>query len=110
MAALFVCDVNLPPRLAAFFRERNFEAVHACDVGLATAGDRTIWDFARARDAIIVTKDTDFIRMGTAPRGPRVILVCTGNCSNNTLLAKLSEALPEIVALLEMGSRVVELR
>jgi len=25
-------------------------------------------------------------------------------------LAKLSEALPEIVALLEMGSRVVELR
>src|SRR6185437_9217489 len=101
MAALFVCDVNVPPRLVAFFRERNCEALHVYDIGLATAGDKAIWDFARERDAIIVTKDTDFIRLGTAPPGPRVILVCTGNCSNKTLFAKLSEALPQILDLFE---------
>ncbi len=109
MAAFFVCDVNLPPRLVAFFRERNFEAVHVYDIGLATAGDETIWDFAQDRDAIVITKDSDFIRIGAARAGPRVLLVCTGNCSNKTLFAKLSESLPEIMALFETGSRVVEL-
>jgi len=109
MAALFVCDVNLPPRLVAFFRERNFEAVHAYGAGLETAGDKAIWEFARDRDGIVVTKDTDFVRLGVAPPGPRVLLVCTGNCSNKTLFTKLDEALPEIVALFETGNRVVEL-
>jgi predicted nuclease of predicted toxin-antitoxin system len=110
MPAFFVCDINLPPRLVAFFRERNCEAVHAYDLGFATAGDETIWDFAREHDAIVITKDSDFTRLGAAKPGPRLVLVCTGNCSNETLFAKLSEALPEIIALFQAGSRMVELR
>lgn len=111
MAGLyFVCDVHIPPQLASFFRARGFEAIHAFDVGLETADDITLWEFAKARDGVIVTKDKDFVAMDAAQPGPRVILVCIGNSTNRVLLSRFERLLPEILGHFEAGRRLVELR
>jgi len=110
MPHLFVCDVHIPPRLAASLRAQGFEAVHVFDVGLEAADDSTIWDYAKDRDAIIVTKDRDFVQMDFTHPGPRIVLVCLGNSSNRLLMDKFFALLPAILGHFEAGQRIVELR
>jgi predicted nuclease of predicted toxin-antitoxin system len=105
----FVCDVHIPPSLVTALRAKGFEAGHAYHIGLGTADDETIWNYARERDAIIVTKDNDFAKMSARLSGPLVVLVCLGNCTNKKLLAKFFEALPAILAHFDGGARLVEL-
>lgn len=91
-------------------RAQGYDAVHASEVGLESATDKVLWEYAKTHDAIIVTKDTDFLRLNISEPGPRVILVCTGNCSNRILLEKFFARLPEIRAHFDSGNRLVELR
>jgi predicted nuclease of predicted toxin-antitoxin system len=110
MALCFVCDVHIPPRLTVWLRAQEFEATHVFDVGLGNSTDLAIWNYAKDRDAIIVTKDKDFVRMDVSNAGPRLVLVCVGNTSNQLLLDKFSRMLPDILGHFGSGMRVVELR
>lgn len=51
------------------------------DFGLATGDDDPVWQFARTREFVIVTKDDDFRQLSFL-RGapPKVIWVRLGNC------------------------------
>ncbi len=65
-------DANLSPAVAAELRDAGHDAVHVIDVGLATALDPEIVDYADANDLVIVTVDTDFpmlvaLRRATSP-------------------------------------------
>ena len=77
-------------------------------MGLGSAADGTIWNRARRTGAIIITKDRDFEREDRIDPGPRVLLVCLGNCSNAYLFRRLQAALPDLVALFEQGRRIIE--
>jgi predicted nuclease of predicted toxin-antitoxin system len=110
MPRTFLCDTHIPPKLSGLLRAEGFEAFHVRDIGLEAADDSAVWKFATERDAIIVTKDKDFVRLDVSQPGPRVILVCTGNCSNNWLIARFSARLPQILAYFDSGVRLVELR
>jgi predicted nuclease of predicted toxin-antitoxin system len=110
MRMLFFCDVHIPPSLAAALRAWGFEAAHVLDLGLETASDQAIWSRAREEDAIVVTKDRDFVQLAISQPGPRLVLVCIGNSTSRVLRDKFSELLPEVLNHFSAGQRVVELR
>jgi len=75
-------DENLPPRLAGDLADLFPDSVHVDSIGLGSAGDSAIWEYAKAHGFAFLTKDKDFANLSIA-RGapPKVILLQTGNCS-----------------------------
>jgi predicted nuclease of predicted toxin-antitoxin system len=53
-------DMNLTPRWVEHLLSGGHEAVHPSVVGSATAKDREICEYARARGYHILTNDLDF--------------------------------------------------
>jgi predicted nuclease of predicted toxin-antitoxin system len=109
MGCFFVCDVNIPRQLPAYLRIKGHDGVHALDLGFGQAEDSDIGRYAADRNAIIITKDADFVVLATAKPGPRVLRVCLGNCSNQQLLHRLERDLAMILDRFDTGSRLVEL-
>jgi predicted nuclease of predicted toxin-antitoxin system len=56
----YVVDANLSPRLAALMRDAGHDAVHVRDIGLRTASDDEIINYAISTDRIVISHDTDF--------------------------------------------------
>ena len=56
----YVVDANLSPRLAELLRDAGHDAVHVRDIGLRTASDNEIIDYAISTDRIVISHDTDF--------------------------------------------------
>lgn len=107
----FLVDAQLPARVARLLIDAGHDAVHSSQL---PDGNRTL-DHEIARladdgDRVVVSKDRDF-RDGHLLRGsPRqLLIVATGNISNNDLLALLAQHLETIVHALGEG-RLVELR
>jgi predicted nuclease of predicted toxin-antitoxin system len=107
----FLVDAQLPARLARRLDKRGHDAVHTSELpnGNRTT-DTAIAELADAEDRVVVTKDRDFRDshlLGGTPR--RLLVVTTGNITNDALLALADEHLDAIVrALEEVG--FVELR
>jgi predicted nuclease of predicted toxin-antitoxin system len=106
----FLVDAQLPVRLARRLCDDGHDAVHASEL---PKGNRTtdadINAKADADDRVVVTKDRDFRDshlLRSTPR--RLLIVATGNVSNNGLLALFDRHLDSIVAALE-EVRFVEL-
>jgi len=73
-------DANLSPRVAAQLADAGFDAIHVADVGLLTAADEAILEYASARQLVIVSADTDFGELLAASPGrarPSVVLLAT---------------------------------
>ena len=105
----FITDAQLPPGLARELTAAGHKAVAAREVGLREAEDEIIWNYAEARQMVILTKDEDFAeRVMRSSSGPAVVWLRIGNCSNLALLGWLIPLLPDIVARLELGDRLVE--
>ncbi len=107
----FLVDAQLPARLARRLDKRDHDAIHTSELpnGNRTT-DTAIAEFADAEDRVVVTKDRDFRDshlLGGTPR--RLLVVTTGNITNDALLTLVDEHLDPIVrALEEVG--FVELR
>ena len=66
-------DAQLAPGIASWMaREFGVEAMALRDVGLRDASDRAIFTAARRDDAVLLTKDADFVhlldQLGPPPR------------------------------------------
>jgi predicted nuclease of predicted toxin-antitoxin system len=104
-------DAQLPPALASWLGERGFSASPVRDVGLRNSDDGSIWNFATAGGWIVITKDEDFIsRCLTDSRGPAVVWLRVGNCTNRILFARLEPLLPEIRRRLSEGEKLIEIQ
>ena len=53
-------DQGLPRSTTTFLNQSHFRALHAAELGLATASDSDILEYARQRDLMVVTLDADF--------------------------------------------------
>ena len=73
-------DENMSPKLAEFLRDEYPGSVHVRDAGLQGAADHQIWEYARDRGFVIVSKDDDF-RQRSFLQGapPKVIWLQVGN-------------------------------
>jgi predicted nuclease of predicted toxin-antitoxin system len=60
MTLRFLVDADLPRDCVDVIRERGWEAAHVADVGLATAKDEQIADYARGNGLTLVTGDFGF--------------------------------------------------
>ena len=107
----FIVDAQLPPSLAAALRQAGCDAVAVREIGLREAKDAAIWQYALQNDAAILTKDEDFAeRCARSPNPPVVIWLRIGNATNPVLLGWLMPILPTVLARIESGDRLIEVR
>jgi predicted nuclease of predicted toxin-antitoxin system len=93
-------DQNLSPRLVTRLADLYPGSIHVESLGLGTALDDAIWNYARQNDCFIVTKDADFSEMGLlAGFPPKIIWIRRGNCSTKEIETILREAHASIQAM-----------
>jgi predicted nuclease of predicted toxin-antitoxin system len=110
----FLVDAQLPPALARWISGRGHEAIHVFDVfdiALLKATDPDIWEHARQQNAVIISKDEDFVDRWLLDQTPVVLIwIRKGNCSNRALLVWFEPLWPDTLKRLEQGERFIELR
>lgn len=88
----------------------NTDKSHKSDLSLRDAEDPEIFETAKAQQAIVMTKDSDFVdlveRLGSPPQ---IIWLTCGNTSNTRLREILSETLPRALELLAAGEALIEI-
>lgn len=79
-------DQNLSHQLCHRLRDVWADVVHVRTVGLESADDSVVWEYAREHDRTIVSKDGDFnSRAFLLGAPPKVIWVAVGNCSTDRI-------------------------
>jgi predicted nuclease of predicted toxin-antitoxin system len=107
----FLVDAQLPPALARLLGGRGHTAEHVADVGLASAPDSEIWRYAMEHDAVLLTKDEDFSDQVLLGRSaPVVVWVRVGNTTRRGLLEWFDPLVDRVVAMIDSGDRLIELR
>ena len=77
-------------------------SIHVGDVDLLGASDLAIWQHAREKGLILVSKDEDFHRLSVLHGPPpKVIWVRLGNCSTEDVIRLLRERRGEVQAFLQ---------
>lgn len=95
-------DAQLSPFIAAWIKNFiNHDCKALREVGLRDAGDSEIFQAARIANAILITKDSDFVdllnRLGPPPK---IIWLTCGNTSNKRLTEIFSNKLAQAIELL----------
>jgi predicted nuclease of predicted toxin-antitoxin system len=67
---------NLSRKLVIRLAELYPESAHVAEAGLLECPDREIWEFAKARDFVIVSTNSDFRRCSRCPTS--VMLLADG--------------------------------
>jgi predicted nuclease of predicted toxin-antitoxin system len=104
-------DAQLPPTLANWLTVTfGLEAAALRDLELRDAQDIEIFEAARAENAVIMTKDSDFIdlvcRLGSPPQ---ILWLTCGNVTNRNLRQLLTATLPDALERLNQGEVIVEI-
>ena len=96
--------------LARHLEEHGHKVEHVLDLDLGQSPDNDIWRYAAESDAVIVSKDEDFAQWILSGRkGPKVVWLRIGNCTNAELLDWLLPVWPEVVSTLETGDHLIEI-
>ncbi len=102
----FLVDAQLPPALARWIAAQGHVAEHVAIALAPTEPDVAIVHYAIENGAVIITKDSDFLTL--APPPP-VLIVATGNITNQALLALFGDRFATAVEELANGQPVVEI-
>lgn len=103
-----VLDAQLPPGLAVWLE--GFTGIPCFSthfLGISNASDEVIFSWAQKNDAIIITKDIDFLRLQDrlgAP--PKVIWIRSGNTSRAELRLLLENNIIQAIRFLETNDMV----
>ena len=84
---MIILDVHISPGLALWITSNfQLECYSASYLKLQKATDNEIFSIARTKNAIVITKDDDFVsRLLRNGSPPKVIWLTCGNTSNNRL-------------------------
>ena len=75
-------DQHLSHKLVRHLADLFPDSIHVRDVGLKTAPDPLVWEYAKSNGLMIVSKDSDFHqRSFLYGFPPKVIRLRLGNCS-----------------------------
>ena len=93
-------DAHISPQLAPWIQDIfGIDVFHVRDLDL------------READAIVITKDRDFVELLERLGSPPKIIWCTcGNTSNARLRTIFSKTLSDALNLLNQGERLVEIK
>ena len=104
-------DAQLSPAIAGWI-ENNFDvqAFALRDLGLRDAEDLEIFNAAKEADAVVMTKDSDFVSLlERLDAPPKIIWLTCGNTSNANLKIILSKTLQDAIDFLENGENIIEI-
>ena len=104
-------DAQLSPAIARWMKSQfTVEASPVRDLHLHTAKDRDIFMAARKAGAVIMSKDSDFVRLLEVNGKPsQIVWLTCGNTSNAHLQKILLEAWPKASSMLLSGEPLVEI-
>ncbi len=90
-------DENLSRRLVPLLQGDFPGSIHVSAVDMLRTPDPQIWDYAKANDFTIITKDDDFLAIAQRNGSPpKLIMVELGNCTNVELAARLKASAAEL--------------
>ena len=105
-------DAQISPTIALWINQ-NFDDIIAESVrsiGLRDASDKLIFKKAEKENAIIMSKDSDFLNLIKNKNSTvQFVWITCGNTSNIKLKDVLSKTLPEVKKLLQSGEQIVEI-
>ena len=104
----FLVDAQLPPGLCRWLRERGHEAEHVFDHGLGASTDVEVARRAADTNAVLISKDEDFVALAQAD-GPALVRLRCGNVTNKALAEWLGKRWKRVEERLGTGERVIEL-
>ena len=104
-------DALLSPLIALWIEFKfNIPTFALRDIDLRDANDLEIFMEVRKAEAIIITKDSDFINLVTLYGSPpKIILLTCGNTSHDRLKEILSLYLNSALKLLDSGESIIEI-
>jgi len=104
----FIVDAQLPRVLAKWLESAGNKAIHTLELPHGNrTGDSEIARVADAMDAVVVTKDADFVISHVVSKVPaRLLLISTGNITNPELAALIKANLATIIRALESAAFV----
>lgn len=92
-------DQNLYPYLKYTFQDLDPQCLHVRDVGLESANDVTVWEYAAGRAFTIVSKDSYFRQLSfTFGHPPKAIWIRRGNCSTSEMEQILRDRYSDLIA------------
>jgi len=104
----FLVDAQLPRRIARILQHAGYDAIHTLDLPQQNrTTDSMLITIAEQEERIIITKDADFVESFILFQRPRKLLVVTtGNISNQQLEALFLAALNQIAEAFKAHSYV----
>ncbi len=86
MSVKLLFDQNLSPKLIKLLADLYQNSDHLDLLGLGTADDAIVWEYAGRNGFVMVTKDADFADLSVL-RGfpPKVVWIRRGNCSTDDI-------------------------
>jgi len=79
-------DENLSPRLVEMLADVYPDSAQVDRVGLGSASDAVVWEYAKAQGFVIVSKDSDYQELSTIKgHPPKFIWLRRGNCSTRQI-------------------------
>jgi predicted nuclease of predicted toxin-antitoxin system len=95
-------DQNLSHRLVKALASEFPESTHVRYVGLEKSSDEFVWEYAKANNFVIVSKDSDFHqRSFLFGHPPKVVWIRRGNCSTVVFEAMLRDHRDDLVQFAE---------
>lgn len=106
----FLVDAQLPYRLKDWLLAKGFDAIHTIDLPAQnTSSDMDIVQVADSEDRIVISKDSDFLKLHVLRKKPaQLLMITTGNIINQQLLS-LFERNFETILLMFESYAVVEI-
>ena len=104
----FLVDEQLPTALARWIMTQGHHAEHVLEIGLGGAGDAEIWHYAARNNAIVITKDIDFMALSKVNSSAGLVRLRSGNLPRKALLAQMEGVFQDICTALKSGERIVE--
>lgn len=105
-------DAHISPGVAAWINETfNYEAKSLRGLGLRDADDFEIFEKAKTANAVLITKDSDFVdilELKGSP--PKVLLLRCGNTTNKRLREIFGAHLIEVMKRFKEGETLIELQ
>jgi predicted nuclease of predicted toxin-antitoxin system len=104
-------DAQLSPALAPWMAEEfGVDTYSVKYLGLRDSTDAEIFAAARAAAVVVLTKDSDFVRL-LHEHGPppQILWITLGNTSNSRMKEVLRRTLPAALAHLRRGEPLVEI-
>jgi len=104
-------DAQLSPKLSDWLNTKfAVETKAVRDLGLLNAEDEEIFFAAKKANAVIMTKDSDFVDLlERYDSPPQIIWITCGNTTNDYLRQILGKNLSQALKLLNFGEKLIEM-